>query len=491
MSKNRIRELVGSNKNLIFCFFAAILMLGICSKSSPLYPFNDWVDSNAFFTVGKSMWHGKVPYRDLFEHKGPLLYMLHAVGAAISPRSFFGVWVLEVLAATAFLIICDKIIRLYSDSDFTFVYAPVIAFIVYSSRSFSHGDSAEEFCLPIIAYSLYIGLKVLKDGVLPTAKEGFFIGLTSACVLWIKFTMLGFYIGWFLFFVIYSLVQKQFRGFVKALLFIILGIAVTSVPVIIYFAVNGALGDLFKVYFYNNIFSYSPADYPKSTVLENIFYKTKYILRKQTMVFVPPVLCTAYCLLRKKYAQLLFVFSTFACLYFFIFGITDFMVFYYILILFVFVPIGIPIIEDLVGYIKLSGAKSYIAAACIFVLCTALSYNLSGNTYLMKYKKSDMPQFKFAEIINQKENATLLNFGALDGGFYTVTGIVPNEKYFHKPNLQLPEIMENQISCTKERRVDFVVTRGVRSYSKNYELVATADFRFEGIDFTYYLYKLK
>ncbi len=30
----------------------------ICSKSSPLYPYNDWVDVNCFFTMGRSMLHG-------------------------------------------------------------------------------------------------------------------------------------------------------------------------------------------------------------------------------------------------------------------------------------------------------------------------------------------------------------------------------------------------------------------------------------------------
>ena len=30
----------------------SVLMLSICTKSSPLYPMNDWVDVHCFFTVG-------------------------------------------------------------------------------------------------------------------------------------------------------------------------------------------------------------------------------------------------------------------------------------------------------------------------------------------------------------------------------------------------------------------------------------------------------
>ena len=63
-----------------FCMIAAAAVLMIGTKSSFLYPLNDWVDSNCFYTMGKAMVHGKVLYRDLYEQKGPLLYMLHAVG---------------------------------------------------------------------------------------------------------------------------------------------------------------------------------------------------------------------------------------------------------------------------------------------------------------------------------------------------------------------------------------------------------------------------
>ena len=62
----------------IFLFFllTSTIILLFTSKCSPLYPFNDWVDINAFFTVGKSITRGILPYRDIFEQKGPILYFL-------------------------------------------------------------------------------------------------------------------------------------------------------------------------------------------------------------------------------------------------------------------------------------------------------------------------------------------------------------------------------------------------------------------------------
>ena len=85
---------IGAYTGILFIFIIAFVTLLICTKSSPLYPLNDWVDANTYLTIGRGMLQGKVPYRDLYEQKGPLLYMLHAGAACISDDSFFGVYIL-------------------------------------------------------------------------------------------------------------------------------------------------------------------------------------------------------------------------------------------------------------------------------------------------------------------------------------------------------------------------------------------------------------
>lgn len=67
----------------------ACLLMFFCTKSSPLYIINDWYDANAYFTMGKGMMNGAVPYRDLFDHKGPLLYLLYGIGYLIDSTGFF------------------------------------------------------------------------------------------------------------------------------------------------------------------------------------------------------------------------------------------------------------------------------------------------------------------------------------------------------------------------------------------------------------------
>lgn len=240
-----------------FILATAIVVLGICSKSSPVYPFNDWVDSNCFFTVGKSMLHGKVLYRDIYEQKGFYLYILHALGYLIANTSFFGVYLLEVMAAFAFLAFAYKIALLYVSDANVLYTVPILAAIVYGAQAFCHGDSAEEFCLPLLAYALWVGLKAIRHGDLPERKEYFLIGVTSGIVLWIKYTMLGFYVGWFAVFAYSMFKHHEWDQMLSSIKWIAVGVLVASLPVLLYFAGNQALEDLWQAYFFNNMFLYS------------------------------------------------------------------------------------------------------------------------------------------------------------------------------------------------------------------------------------------
>jgi len=138
-----------------YCLLLSALFLLICTKSSPLYPFNDWVDTNASFTMGKAMMNGRVLYRDIFDQRGPLLYFLYGMGYLISHTTFIGIFIFEVLSFAIFLFFCYKSFNLYLDKHYSFIVLPLISFLVLNLRSFSHGGSPEEFCLPLLSFSLF------------------------------------------------------------------------------------------------------------------------------------------------------------------------------------------------------------------------------------------------------------------------------------------------------------------------------------------------
>ena len=129
-------------------------------------------------------------------------------------------------------------------------------------------------------------------------------------------------------------------------------------------------------------------------------------------------------------------------------------------------------------------------AASLLLLggCGVAAYRLSGNVYLMQYEKEDMPQYRFASLIRQAEDPSLLNLGFLDGGFYLASGVEPGNRFFCKFNLSLEEQSAEQTALIKAGDVQFVVVRGKKSPGKNYVRVDQCAFPFEGRMWTYTLY---
>ena len=117
-------------KVLLFCFLISFICITICSKNSFLYPFNNWPDENAFMTVGKSWYHGMIPYKDIFEQKGPLLYFMFMICYMISHNSFIGVYLFELVSFTLCLYYISKIIRLYLDDKIQYLILPLFASII-------------------------------------------------------------------------------------------------------------------------------------------------------------------------------------------------------------------------------------------------------------------------------------------------------------------------------------------------------------------------
>ena len=121
-----------------------------------------------------------------------------------------------------------------------------------------------------------------------------------------------------------------------------------------------------------------------------------------------------------------------------------------------------------------------------------IALQASPNAYLMDYRREDLPQYRFAEIITQCEDPSLLNYGFLDGGFYFASGVLPSDPYFCSLNIDLPEMDQALQESIREGKTAFVVTRSQKlKGSSNYKLVDEADLPFEGRTWHYYLYQRK
>lgn len=486
----------------IICILTAFVTLMLCSKCSFLYVFNDWVDANCFMTVGKSMFTGKVLYRDVYEQKGPLLYFLYGVGWLFSNNSFHVIFIFEVAAGSIFLYYSYCIARMIL-KEVSWIWIPVMGALIYSSISFAFGGSAEEFSLPFLAYALYVFVayysnsKENKEYII-SYKRVLLLGIFAGCVLWIKYTFLGLYIGFVAAIGIEYLFTKKYKELLKSAGMFIAGVAIASIPCFLYFIYNGALVDMWNVYFYNNMFLYSGTrNNAHGTSQITKIFSRGWDNIQYSFLIVMGVISTVISNIKKRPIYVIGIFVIIISTAFFTMGLGRVLK-YYFFPMAVFVPLGVPILQKIVekvaGHIKLAGNTGKIVLAVVCVALIPAMYYISPNTYMMQMTQDELPQYQFAKIINESDEKTLLNYGWLDGGFYEVAEVSPMTKFFCKVNMELEEMTKEQDTVLEQGMVKYVVTREKNlqnKFQKYVLLTKSTYYPGERNDRTWYLYERK
>ena len=497
------------NKYLLFSFVIAFITLLITSKNSFLYVFNDWVDANAFFTVGKSMFNKVIIYKDLFEQKGPLLYVIYGIGYLISNKTFYGVFILEIFSFTVFLYFVHKILNIYFDKKYSIVLLPLISFLITTKDFFAQGGSCEEFCLPLIAGSLYYFFKDFKKKKL-TNKEIFINGFFAGLVLMMKYTMLGFWIGFGLFIVLEFLKNKEYKKIINFCFIFLLGMIIPFFLFSLYFIMNNAFNEFIEVYFILNMTSYTNVENINiiSKIFNILIYSLK-ILFFSGQLFSLILIVLFLILLKNKNKSFIFSLAgiLFTTIFFSFFGLKSYI--YYHLPISFLITIFITIILILIfkenkdifnKLIKFIDKNKIIISIILFFIFLFSLYFCSNNTKYLFKKKEDYVQFKYSNYISKYNNPTLLNMGFLDIGVYTLTGIIPNTRFFEVQNFDYDKFnvnLDEMKKYVKNKEIKFIVYSDCSSINPpsyiydNYKQVYVDTYKYEGRIYTSYLFELK
>lgn len=237
-----------SNRKLMIYGVAIVLMLICSGYTSPLYPHYIGVDSSIFLTIAKGMVNGKMPYVDLFDHKGPVFFSMEALGYFLGGRT--GVFLFQCVLFCIDLFFIDRIARLFR-SDFLTATA---AFASLFFTLFQYGDLTEEFSTPLILSAMYFELKFLKsDKALHEPGFSFFYGIILGLLAFIRLNNAVIHCMLIFCIVLVLAGRKQYRNLVQNIHFGILGLAAVAIPVCLYYYMHGALYDMLYGTFLHNL----------------------------------------------------------------------------------------------------------------------------------------------------------------------------------------------------------------------------------------------
>lgn len=481
----------------MYCLLMAALFVTICSRSSFLYVMNNWDDSNCYFTVGKSMLHGKVLYRDVFDHKGPYLYLLYGIGYLLSHTSFMGVYFLEIISWTASLYVSFLIVKLFSSTGIACVLVPFFGMGVLSSVSFYWGGSAEEMFLPLLLLTLWIFLKEWKeDGDSPLcSRQIFIIGVCAGVWALVKYTLLFFFGMILLLLIVHRIVRKDYRSVFRYCYQFLAGFVLAFLPWIIYFAANGAMKDWFDSYILTNI-HYAAGNSKKigiAALIKNWVMILYWDIYDNPLYFVWIIIgmIASVCQKKRYWIERLDLGIVFLVTFVGVY-LSQTMLKYYALPLCVFAPVGLGYFGSFFRKLWKKEISSTLTVACSLVITLVLGvagYRISGNSSFMN--KKDYYLLTFRDIINESENPTLLNYGCLDAGLFTLCDIQPKMKWFHQVNAYIPEMYEQQQASIDLGLTEYVYARSEKypfGIEVNYELVSEISDE-AGTGFTYYLFR--
>jgi hypothetical protein len=212
-------------------------------------------DSGIFLYFGQQILRGQIPFRDLWDHKPPMIFYMDALGLLLGNGSMWGVWILEYLALAGSSLLGFFILRrYYGKVSAALAVWLSLGYIVFLLEG---GNLTEEFSLPLqwgVLLLFAISGSRGWDGR-GGALRAFAAGVLFSLALNFKQTMVGIWAALFLWLGLCWLFQRK-RSLWKVFAWAGLGAALTLAAILLYFAAYHTLGEYWRIaYVYNFIYS--------------------------------------------------------------------------------------------------------------------------------------------------------------------------------------------------------------------------------------------
>lgn len=240
-----------------FIFRIGIALVGVLyvylfsHTTSPLYPKYFMGDAAEFLTIGKAWTLGKIPYKDLFDHKGPIIYFINMLGFMITGTKT-GVFLIQCIFMAVTANTLFSIGKLRSKSNAYGVILVVMCLLILRGN-YGEGNYVDEYCLTLISISTYYQLKWFYNktekhspylAVLYGAVFGFcaMMRLTNAIIVCAGVLVIT----------IELLNGKKYSNLLHNALGFVIGLAIVVAPFGIYFGMHKCFTDyIYAVFTYN------------------------------------------------------------------------------------------------------------------------------------------------------------------------------------------------------------------------------------------------
>ena len=393
---------------------AAVFVLFFSVTTSPFYEYVIFNDSAMFQTIGRGWAEGVLPYVRLWDSKGPMIFLLNALGYMLTGTRF-GICILQI----AFMALTACVFFRWLSSVYSFRASLLLALavLVGVSLNYDFGNLTEEYLLPLLALSFYFfhqWILLASEGRYPhPSSYSFIYGLTLGFSLMTRATnAIGVCVG-VLFVFIILVKHKMWACILRNAATFSTGFLLMVIPFAMYFHLHGALGEMWYATVTYNL-SYA-AQSPSSLSLQSLLHS---------------VFAYAFCLLlafaalftirKGRFLQGTFWLSV------------SFATFAYLCLSYRFFHYGLISVPYLCAFfVLLKDLKVPIANAALCVSCAFLIFIFTRRTlFIRKGLAAEYGQFiQMADCIPDSGKDSFVAYNCY-AGLYILTDIRPACRFF-------------------------------------------------------------
>ncbi len=240
-----------------------ILLLGLLSgafitllsySTSPLYPYYVGNDSAFFRMVGQAMTKGMLPYRDIFDMKGPYLFVIEYIGQLIC-FGRVGIFLLQIINLWLVLFLADRLCCLLGSEGKGTRLFMAVSVLSIAALVLPAGNYTEEFSLVPLFSCVYICSKFFKsmDSGTWTKRKlflaGGWFGLMLGFLVFVRVTNASLIGGLIVAVVIVLIAEKHVSWIWPCAVGCMLGLFAAVIPPIAFFWAKGLLREFYEAVF--------------------------------------------------------------------------------------------------------------------------------------------------------------------------------------------------------------------------------------------------
>ena len=223
---------------------STVSILILSTSTSFFYSYREQLDSMVYQVIGREWLNGVLPYKDLWDLKGPLIFFINALGFLLTD-SRYGILIFQII----FLFVSLLFVSYYLRKRVSYLKAFVGSLIICCTLAtvYEGGNMVEEYILPFL-YLSFICMNCWIDNIREGNYEhkwvyGLVYGLTFAFALYTRLTNALPLCAGIAYISIFLICKRKWINLLYNMLAFIAGFLLIVVPFFVYFCLTDTILD--------------------------------------------------------------------------------------------------------------------------------------------------------------------------------------------------------------------------------------------------------